>query len=141
MLPELAAIYGVGMLPPLLVGVVQRVRALRKRKSKQFLQVQKNLRSVNLFWSAVEDNIKKYSEEQELKEARKESATFRVITISAIFLSWPGLFLLLVIFLSPSSRLQKRVFESVLSEKDLSAQEVRLHLKAVAEEQNLEPWI
>lgn len=128
-MPELAAAYGVGLILTLCLMGLHMFLQSRKQRSPEMRQVQSNLKKINLFWSESESQIKDYAPGAETKDAQKSIRSILVSGIGLAFLSWLGLFFQFVLMLSlrylAVKRLEIRLFESELAEKDLDAEKSR----------------
>jgi len=128
-MPELAAAYAIGFLMTLcLVGLHIYLQS-RKQKSASMRQVQANLKKINSFWSETESQINEYVAGAEKKDAEKSIRSILISGIGLAFLSWLGFLFQFVLMLSlrylAVKRIEIRLFESELAEKDLDAAKSR----------------
>ena len=97
----------------------------RKQKSLAMRQVQSNLKKIDMFWSDSESQIKDYFPGAEKSDAEKSIRSILISGLGFAFLSWLGLFFQLVLMISlrylAVKRVEIRLFESELAEKDLDA--------------------
>lgn len=128
-MPEIAAAYAAGIfLTFCLVGLHIYLQS-HKQKSLAMRQVQNNLKKINLFWSESESEIKAYEPLAEKQDAEKSIRSILISGVGFIFLSWLGFFLQLILMFSLKylavKRVETRLFESELAEKDLDAEKSR----------------
>lgn len=121
--------YGAGLILTFcLVGLHIYLQS-RKQGSPEMRQVQANLKKINLFWSEAESQVKDYTRGAEKKDAEKAVRSILISGVGFAFLSWLGLFLQFVLMLSlrylAVKRVENRLFESDLAEKDLDAAKSR----------------
>jgi hypothetical protein len=121
-MPELAAIYVVGVLTGFLLTAVNIALGNRRRKGSASRTLQKNLRKIDLYWSDNEDKIVAWTETRENEDATKGNVGFAIAGAVISALSWPGVFFLGLLVLSEHvlarSRREKALFASPLSERD-----------------------
>lgn len=132
-MPELAAIYAVGVLLGFIVTAANIALRKRRRQSSTFQRVESNLRKVDLYWSENEDRIVDWSETRAKDDAAKGNGGFMVAGALISGLSWPGVFFLLILVLSEhvlaKSRREKALFASPLAwHDDLEKDEVERHV-------------
>lgn len=128
-MPEIAAAYAVGIFLTLaLVGLHIYLQS-RKQQNPSMRQLQKNLKKINLFWSESESAIKTYTPGAEKQDAAKSIRSILISGAGFSFLSWLGFFLQLMLMFSlrylAVKRVETRLFESELTEKDLDAEKSR----------------
>ena len=126
-MPELAAMYSVGVLLSLGLTAVFVFLQARRANSKAAITVRSNLRKAGLYWSENQDKILPWNEEAEAHDRKGSRTTILVTGVLLSLLSWAGLVFLLVVMLSyrflARSRLEKRIFGSELARNpDLTAE-------------------
>jgi hypothetical protein len=128
-MPELALGYGIGFIATLCLVGLHVFLQTQKQKSRPMRQVQANLKKIGLFWSETESSIKNDEAGGEKHDAQKSVKSVLLSGTWFVFLSWLGFFLQLIVMISlrylAVKRLEVRLFESELAEKDLSAEKSR----------------
>ena len=114
MLPELAVVYASGLIPSAGLTALHSFLFRRKMHSTQMMNVQNNLRSIDMFWSDSESKIKPFAISDFEKDQSAYYRTVLILGTVCFFLSWVGFALQLL-----------KVFASALTEKTLSPSEVK----------------
>ena len=129
MLPELAVVYVSGLPPSAALTALHSFLFRRKMQSAQMMNVQNNLRSIDMFWSDTESKIKPFAASDFEKDQIAYYRTVLILGIVCFFLSWVGFALQLLVMASiryfAMPRLERKVFASALTEKTLSPSEVK----------------
>ncbi|MES2856968.1 MAG: hypothetical protein V4692_13960 [Bdellovibrionota bacterium] len=135
-MPELAAIYFIGMISCLALSLLYVFLRTQRRRSEQIKLLQKNLHKAGFYWSENAETLKPWSHENVMAiiEENKKSDRNTVLTgVLLSLLSWAGAFFLLVIMLSErflaQSRKEKKILDSELTRRDLDAQSVVAQLR------------
>lgn len=144
-MPELAAAFAIGSLVSLLLGLAFTITQLSKYKSNNYKTLQANLDKIDLRWNDLEasvspkimidgaeaEAVKKANRKQLVEEYKKARTTYAIFTIGAMALSWLGAMFLIVMWVSVKklikSRLERALFQSELTEKDLPREQVIQH--------------
>ena len=118
-MPELAAMYAVGVLLSLgLTGLFVFLQA-RRSNGATARNVRANLRKAGLYWSENQDKILPWNEDAEAIDRKGSRTTILVTGVLLSLLSWAGLLFLGIVMLSyrflARSRLEKRLFGSELA--------------------------
>lgn len=133
MAPELAAVYVAGWIPCAAVTGVQIWLHRRKTKAPAYRQLQKNLKKADLSWRESRSDFEPWAEGKEEKDLRAYEKNILLMGTFFLFLSWGGLFLNLIVLASVHSlavsRIERRVMESDLTQKDLPLTAVQNILK------------
>lgn len=129
MLPEMAFGYAVGMVPSAALTGVHLSLHHRKIHSPEMRRLQENLGKVGLFWCETESRIRPLKPESLQKDFAKYQRSVILLGGLCLFLSWLGFLIQLGIMASirylAISRMEKRLFQSPLIDKALSASEVQ----------------
>ena len=128
-MPELAAIYALGLIFGLLETALFLFLWKRRRRGTEFSNVRANLAKANLYWSESRDRLGPPSPAEEADDMSTSLRTIGLTGALLSFLSWPGAFFFALVMVSyrffARSRLEKRLFDSPLSRRaDLAAVEV-----------------
>lgn len=132
-LPELAAAYAIGICVNLLLALVFFTQQMRLYRNSAYLKIQKNLQKLGWRWNQIEARIEKNEGPEGLQlrqtnEIKKACQTYSLVSIGAVLLSWAGMFLLVLIWISveklAKSREEKCLFASRLAEVDLDVTEI-----------------
>ena len=131
-MPELAAVFLLGSVFSLVTAALFTFWQMRHYSSLKFQTLQKNLAKIGLRWNDLNSGAEEVSEgHQKLLEEKERSRAFHTYLIFGtigVVLSWFGLFLLLMMWVSlkklVKSRLEERLFDGELVMKDLDAVEV-----------------
>ncbi len=128
-MPELAALIAIGATMSVLTGIVIYICELRKYKSFEFVNLEKNLQQIDKRWNDLNKTFEVYAKDGKKIEVNKQINTILTITFVAMLLSWLGFFFYLLIYLSIKklgrNRLSDKVFDSVLVQKNLPADQVQ----------------
>ena len=129
MLPELAVVYVSGLPVSAALTGLHSFLFRRKMRSTRMLNVQNNLRSIDMFWSDSESKIKPFTVSDFEKDQSAYYRTVIILGIVCFFLSWAGFALQLLVMASiryfAMPRLERKVFASSLAEKTLSPNEAK----------------
>lgn len=145
-MPELAAAFAVGSLVSLLLGFAFTITQLSKYKSNDYRTLQANLAKIDLRWNDLEasvspreltsegleaEAIRKAGRKQLVEEYKKARTTYTIFTVGAMAFSWLGALFLIIMWVSVKklikSRLERALFQSELTEKDLPKEQVIQH--------------
>lgn len=124
-MPELAMMFLMGAVLSLITGALFTFQQMRFYKSFQFLTLQKNLQHIGLRWNDINSEPEDFSEGRQQKEIARARFSCLLFTFFAVFLSWFGFFLLLMLWVSlkvlVKSRLEKRIYQSELVLKEFDS--------------------
>ena len=131
-MPELAAITLVGSILSLIVGILFGIIEISRYNKTHYKTLQQNLALINLRWNDLEGAAENLpiGRQQELheKEIRKAKRTYMIFTFAGVLLSWLGLFLLILMWISVKklikNRLERNVFNSNLVTEVLKPDQV-----------------
>lgn len=131
-MPELAAAYAVGFLACLSLTGLFALLWRRRRESGEMKTLNENLHKAGFYFAESTDRLVRWSAED---AERERSSGLRTILITGgllTFLSWAGVFFLLVIMISyrflARSRLEKLLSASPLAAKSLERAEIEAWL-------------
>lgn len=99
-MPELAFIGTLGGLTSLIFGAIVFYMELSKFKDSRYLQLQKNLNTVQLRWNDLAGDLESILDGSFEKEKNKLITTLSMMTGFAFLLSWIGLFFFIIIYIS-----------------------------------------
>ena len=135
MAPEMAAGYIIGWIPSLSITGLHYWLHKKKIESVNYKQLQKNLSTVNKFWSETQGQLSELGEDSILEDKYQFRKSLLIMGTFFFFMSWVGFFFNLLILFSihfwAISRKEKKVFESLLCQKDLPQEEVNSILKSL----------
>jgi hypothetical protein len=118
-MPELAAIYAVGVIVGYVLTALNIAIRNRHRSSAAFKSLEANLKKADLYWSYDEDKIVTWSESRVKEDAAKGNRGFAIAGALISALSWAGVLFILVIIVSEHylarSRREKALFASPLA--------------------------
>ena len=124
-MPELAAIYLVGLFFCLVLTLVYNLLRVRRRNSPEYVQLRANLQRSGLYWSENEDRVVPYTPEREAEDHEKLKKSTALVGSILSLLSWAGAFFLMIIMISERyiarSRRERAIFNSKIAREDLSA--------------------
>ena len=127
-MPELAAVFLLGSVLSLVTAGLFTFWQMQHYQSYKFQTLQKNLGKIGLRWNDLNSGAEEISEGREEKEKSRALLTYIIFGIIGVVLSWFGLFLLLMMWVSlkklVKSRLEERIFDGELVLKDLEAPDV-----------------
>jgi hypothetical protein len=131
-MPELALMYGVGVLVSLGIGIIFGIKQRSKYHQQEYLCLQNNLRKLNLRWSELNLSIERIPDgklDMDLIEYNKARTTSFFLTSGAAALSWIGAGFLMIIWLSLkfliNSRDEKKLKNSEIAKVDLNNSEIQ----------------
>lgn len=132
-MPELAALYALGVVLSWLLIAIFLFSWKRQRNNTKTKTLRANLRKIDLWFSEHHDKLEPWSDEAPAKEEASAFRTFLIAGLLISALSWIGLLFLSVLTISyrflARSRLEKWLYSSRLAtEGDLSEDEVREEL-------------
>ncbi|MEK7356305.1 MAG: hypothetical protein AAB250_07635 [Bdellovibrionota bacterium] len=128
-MPELAAIYVLGVVVGYALTALNIGFRKRHRKSLAFRNVETNLRKADLYWSYDEDKIVEWSETRAKDDDAKGNRSFAIAGALISALSWVGVVFILILVASEHllarSRRERALFASPLGlRENLSRGEV-----------------
>lgn len=128
-MPELAAIYLLGVFLGFVLTAANIGLRKRRRASREFRNVENNLKKAELFWSENEDRIVDWTETRAKDDVAKGNSGFAIAGALISALSWGGVIFLSILVLSEHvlarSRREKALFASALAaSEDLDKDEV-----------------
>ncbi len=128
MAPEMAAAYVAGLIPSTLVTGARLLLFRQKVRSPTWLQVQKNLKVVGMYWSESAASVRTLAESHPVQDNASYMKGLKFLGFACIALSWAGVFFHLIILLSlrylAVPRIEIAVLRSTLARRDLSSAEV-----------------
>jgi hypothetical protein len=132
-MPELAAVYFVGLVACLALTILYVFLRKRRRQTRAAETVQTNLRKADFYWSDSRDAVVKWNPEANELEATKSQKAIALTGSVLALLSWAGVFFLLIIMLSERflarSRRERRLFGSQIAKNpSLSREQVLAEL-------------
>lgn len=134
MAPEMAVGYIVGWIPSAGVTALQIWLHRKKVKSAPYRLLQSNLQKAQLQWRESRACIEPFHEGKEESDLKAYEKNLLLMGGFFLFLSWMGFFFNLLVLVSVHSlavsRLERSIFASRLTEKELSGEQV---LEAVQE--------
>lgn len=128
-MPELAVIFIIGSVLTFLLVNLNLFLVHKEFKSMKLYFVNHNLSKIQLFWSTDAKQILKITSESDRKQMRlsdykKATRSAFIFGTLMIFLSWFGMVLFFLYFVSlhklAKSREEIKLFSSVLAEQDVS---------------------
>lgn len=135
-MPELAAIYAVGILSSLILTMVALAGTHRRRSSQALVNLNTNLARIGLFWSDHRDDLVAWTASAEHDERRSLSRSLLISGTVLSTLSWVGLVFLSILFFSARflarSRLERNLLSSELAHTPYLASHVVDRLVAAA---------
>ena len=138
-MPELAAIYSVGVLCSFIATVFFAVTEMNFYRRKDYQVLQSNLNQVGQRWSQLSGRIELISESTtDEEEKQKVQTTFILFGFAAVILSWLGFIFLILIWVSIkkflNKRLEEALFKSELATQPLNLTEVELEWSKIKAE-------
>lgn len=129
-MPELAAMFLLGLLAELLLVALFAFLLERRRTSGPFAILRANLAKAGLFWSEHTEKIRAGTPRDELRDGKRSLQTILLTGGLLAGLSWLGVLFFAILMLShrylARSRLERELFASRLArEPDLTGDEVR----------------
>jgi hypothetical protein len=125
MLPELAAVYVIGLPATAALTGLHAFLYRRKMKSAEMSNIQSNLRTIGKYWSDSESKIKEFSEDSFAQDQRAYGKTVLWLGLFCFGFSWIGFFLQLLVMVSiryiARPRLERAFFSSELAYKKLTS--------------------
>lgn len=131
-MPELAAMYSVGAMVTLIVGIFFGLKQRAKYHNPAFKNLQKNLRKIGYRWNelnlAVDKMPEVLEEDPDIAEYKKARFTSIVFTMAAVAFSWLGCGFLILMWLSlkmlKKSKIESELLASPLVVNELAEQVV-----------------
>jgi len=131
--PELAAIYFMGLVVCLALSLLYVFLKERRRSSEEIKMIQSNLHKAGYYWSENAESVKPWNEDAVLEENRRSDRSTVMTGALLSLLSWAGVLFLLIIMVSDrylaQSRKEKRMLASDLAQRNLNSQDVSNKLK------------
>lgn len=131
-MPELAAMYLVGAVVSMIVGLAFGLKQRAKYHKSSTLCLQKNLKKIGYRWNDLNLSVEAIVEDAEgadQAEYKKARFTSILFTIVAVAFSWIGLFFLIIMWVSlkflMNSRAEKALLVSPLSSSELTISEIK----------------
>lgn len=132
-MPELAAIFTIGLFCSLLLTLTHYFMVARKVNSAGWIQLQKNLILIGSYWSEARGALEKHEAGLVELDLQRFYRQIWILGGLLVMLSWLGFFLQILIIISLRyflrSRTELKLFNSILVEQDLTADQVRATLK------------
>lgn len=133
MAPEIALVYGLGLIPSALMSAVHFESQRRKQKTPALLQIQRNLKKLNLFWADYAGEIQSLNDSSPSQDFEKFKKGLIISSYFFISLSWIGLCFHLLLFISIKKwtrpRIERQLMESRLATEDLNENDTHQTLK------------
>ena len=124
-MPELAVGFLAGFFMTAGLVALHLFLQFRKMKTRRMLLIQKNLRQLGLYWSDSESTIKNDEPGASQNDIKKSIRSILISGVGFMFLSWLGFVMQMTLMLSlrylAVKRIETRLFESELAEKEVSA--------------------
>lgn len=121
-MPELAAIYILGVVVGYALTSLNIWIRNRHRRSTSFMTTQTNLRKADLYWSDNEDKIVEWNETREKEDADRGNRGFAIAGALISALSWAGVLFITIIIVSEHflarSRRERALFASPIGARD-----------------------
>lgn len=140
MLPEMAVVYGVGLLPNLALAGLHLELHRRKSNRPSTRLLQRNLAKAGFQWSEAAGKIVPFENDSQEKDKRSYRRSVFILAGLCLFLSWLGFLAQLLVMISlrylAVSRMEERLFSSRLAREDLAEAEVE---RLVAEWRGIDP--
>ena len=127
-MPELAAFFLLGALVTGLTGGLFTFWQLKHYRSEKYQTLQANLEKIGLRWNDLNSAPEDFSEGRFEKEKSRALLTYVIFSVIGVVLSWLGVILLLMMWVSlkklVKSRLEERVYGGELVLSELPASDV-----------------